>query len=153
MCRHLESYFINWSYYTLLQFNRSVDYYTTSNCILFCLRYEHYYNLIKNVINSKYQTNIGINIITSFILTGVLIHYTSVMLTYWWLCLIGVTFYKLVFPFHTLTMSRQKRFKYVHIVLVIIGELIIIVMNWLIIVCYYKRCYFTTTWSCTDISS
>ena len=51
------------------------------------------------------------------------------MLTYWWLCLIGVTFYKLVFPFRALTVSRQKHFKYVHILLVIIGELIIIVMN------------------------
>lgn len=47
-----------------------------------------------------------------------------IQLTVWWLCHIVLLFWKIRFPFHAKIFESKRRFKYVHITMIIIGFLL-----------------------------
>ncbi len=56
--------------------------------------------------------------------TGVVFYYVLLQLALWWLLHVSILFWKICFPFHARSFESAGRFKYVHIVCVIVGLLV-----------------------------
>ncbi len=55
---------------------------------------------------------------------GVVFYYVLLQLALWWIFHVSILFWKIRFPFHARSFETARRFKYVHIVCVIVGLLV-----------------------------